>query len=90
MTLQQNQMTTDSEVHYARNSGRGFTIASFVCAVVAVFLLPIVFGPLGIVFGVVAHRRGDALGRTAIIVSAVCMVAGFILAGILLSNANNS
>jgi hypothetical protein len=88
MTLQQNHTTTDTDVHHARATGRGFTIASFVCAVVAVFLLPIVFGPLGIVFGVIAHRRGDALGRTAIIVSALCMVAGFLL-GAMIYNANN-
>ena len=59
------------------SAGRGFTIGAFVCAVVALLILPPVFGIAGIVLGSVGKNKGDPLGKTAMIVSAVCMVVGF-------------
>lgn len=61
------------------SSGRGLSIAGIVLGVVAVFLLPIVLGPVGIVLGYLGHRRGDPLGRTAMIVAGVGLVAGLIV-----------
>jgi hypothetical protein len=68
------------------SGGRGLTIGSFVCAVVAVFFFPIILGPVGIGLGIAGYRKGDPLGRTAAIVSAIGMVGGFILGAIVLSN----
>jgi hypothetical protein len=65
--------------------GRGFTIAAFVCAAVAVLFIPIILGPAGMVLGYMGHRRGDPLGRWAIGAALVGMVAGFILGAILFS-----
>jgi membrane associated rhomboid family serine protease len=64
------------------NNGRIFTIVAIVCAVVAVAILPIIFGPLGIIFAVMGMRRGDPLGRTALIVAVIGMIAGFVLGAV--------
>jgi MFS family permease len=59
------------------NRGRGFTIASVVCAVVGVVFLPIVFGVLGIVFGFVGQSKGDPKGKWAGFFAIACTIAGF-------------
>jgi sulfite exporter TauE/SafE len=42
--------------------------------------IPILFGPLGIVLGIVGYRKGDrSLGRVAIIVSALGLILGIVL-----------
>lgn len=63
-------------------SGRVWAIVGLVCGVLTVLqIIPILFGPLGLVFGVVGRGRGDrSLGTTAIIVSA----AGLVLFAILI------
>jgi len=42
-------------------------------------ILPPVFGIAGIVLGNVGKNKGDPLGKTAMIVSAVCLVVGMII-----------
>ncbi len=59
--------------------GRPYAIGAFVCAVVAVFFLPVVLGPVAIVLGVVAHRKGDPLGRWAVVAGVVGLAAGLAL-----------
>lgn len=61
------------------SAGRSFTIGAFVCAVIALIILPPVFGIAGIVLGNVGKNKGDPLGKTAMIVSAVCLVVGMII-----------
>jgi hypothetical protein len=60
--------------------GRGFTIAAFVCALAALLIIPILFGPAGIALGVIGERKGDRLGRTAWILAIVGMVVGIAFA----------
>lgn len=67
-------------------AGRPYAIGAFVCAVVAVFFLPIVLGPVAVVLGVVAYRKGDRLGRWAIAAGVLGTVLGFAL-GALVFNA---
>jgi len=55
------------------------SIIGFVCAAVALFFCPILFGPVGIVLGVIGHSRGESLGKWAAIVSAVALVVGLLL-----------
>jgi hypothetical protein len=66
--------TTKSE-----SKGRPFTIAGLVCGLVSIFFVPIVLGPLGIVFGFVGYGRGDRKGLWVGIGSIVCMAIGFVL-----------
>ena len=60
-------------------AGRGFAIGAWVCGGVSILLLPIVFGPAGMVLGAVSHSKGDRTGLPALFFSAAAMVVGFIL-----------
>lgn len=61
-------------------SATGFVIASAICAAVALLFLPPVFGIAGIVLGYFAFRRNRTAGTICMIISAICMVAGVMLA----------
>jgi len=67
--------------------GRPYAVAGFICAVVAVFFLPIVLGPVAIALGIVAHLKGDPLGRWAIAAGAAGLVLGFALGALVLHKA---
>ncbi|MFI9410714.1 hypothetical protein [Nocardia gamkensis] len=56
-----------------------YSIVGFVCAVTAVLFCPILFGPAGIILGIVGHNKGESLGKWAAIAAAVGMVIGFIV-----------
>ncbi|QBS41391.1 hypothetical protein DMB37_15920 [Nocardia sp. CS682] len=62
-----------------------FSIIGFVCAAVAVLFCPILFGPAGIVLGLIGHSKGESLGKWAAIASGVTMIIGF-LVGFLIFN----
>ena len=71
---------TDSTVaHRDAGGGRTLSIIGLVCAAIAVFALPIVFGPAAIILGIVAYRKGDRLGMWAVVAGVVGMLAGFAL-----------
>lgn len=60
-----------------KTSGRTLGIAGVVFGVLSTLILPLLFGLFGILLGVFAHKKGDAmLGITAITVSIICMIAG--------------
>ena len=69
-------------------TGRGWTIGAFVCAAVAVLLLPYVFGPVGMILGYVGHRKGDPLGRWAMGASFIGLCVGLLLIGLFLNAAD--
>lgn len=65
--------------------GRGWAIAGIVCGVLAL-LIPIIFGPAGIILGIVGRVKGaGTIAIVAIVVSVVCAVAGAVL-GVLFVN----
>lgn len=66
--------------------GRVFTILGFVFAGLAVVILPILFGPAGIVMGIVGHSKGDPRGKLAAILAGVGMILGFIVGVALLAS----
>ncbi len=73
----------------ASSSARIMTIAAFVCAVIALFFIPIVFGLIAIILGVVAATRGDKpLGWYAAGAGAAGAIIGMILGAIVYSAAN--
>ena len=69
--------------------GHGFTIASVVCSVVGLVFLPIVLGPLGIIFGFVGHNRGERYGKWAGLFGIVATVVGLVLAYVVLKHARH-
>lgn len=65
------------------NEGRGYTVSSFVMAVLAIALVPPLHGAIGAVLGYVGHRKGDPLGRTALVCSLAATVMGMVVATLL-------
>ncbi len=62
----------------AKNPGFTQGIVGIVCAVISLLLLPPVFGTAGIILGILSLRHGEKkLGMIVIVLSAVCMIAGF-------------
>ncbi len=62
----------------------GLAIAGLVCGIVGLFLLPIVLGPLAIIFGAVAMRQtGSAMAKWALglgVVDILLMIVMFAVA----------
>jgi hypothetical protein len=73
-------------------AGRGAricTIAAFACAVIALFFIPIVFGLIAVILGVVAATQGDKpLGWYAAGAGGAGAIIGMILGAIVYSAAN--
>ncbi len=61
------------------NSQGGLVTGAYICAGLSLLFLPIILGPLGVILGVIANSNGDERGKTAAIVSGVCMVLGMII-----------
>ncbi|MFC9893681.1 hypothetical protein ACFVMC_08300 [Nocardia sp. NPDC127579] len=53
-----------------------FSILGFICAPLAVFLCPILFGPAGIALGLVGRSKGESLGKWAAIAAGIALVLG--------------
>jgi hypothetical protein len=69
-----------------RSGPQIFSIIAIICGVVAILILPIVFGPIGIVLAIVANRRAEPLWKVALAVAVGGMVLGIVLGAIVLSN----
>lgn len=83
------QSSTGQSTSTASSSSKGFSIGAIVCGIVAVLILPIVFGPVGLVLGGVAKKRGERLSTIALVVAGVGMVLGFVLGALGLIALNN-
>ncbi|MDP8974778.1 MAG: hypothetical protein M3N28_00095 [Actinomycetota bacterium] len=62
--------------------GRGYTVGGFIMAVLAVLVIPPIHGLIGGVLGYIGHRKGDSLGRTAMVCSLAAMVVGSMVAAL--------
>lgn len=60
-------------------SGLGFLVAAFICGGLALLFLPIILGPLGIIFGFVAYSKGNKVGLWAGVGSILTTVLGLML-----------
>ncbi|MBF6466600.1 hypothetical protein IU427_15630 [Nocardia beijingensis] len=56
-----------------------YSIIGFVCAITAVLFCPMLFGPAGIILGIIGNNKGESLGKWAAIAAATGMVIGFIV-----------
>jgi hypothetical protein len=59
--------------------GRICTIVGFGLAGFAVWIFPYVLAPLALVFGVVALRRGESLGKWVIAAAVLGLVLGLVI-----------
>ena len=66
--------------------GRGYTVGSFVMAVLAILVIPPLHGIIGAVLGYIGHHKGDSLGRTAMFSSLAAMLVGSIVAAFALGS----
>lgn len=74
-----------------RPGGRNWAIAGIISGLVAVVLLPVIFGPLGVAFGFVALVKGSrGLGVVAILAGILGLVLGVVLSAVLLSIVNQA
>ena len=71
----------------AQSRGNTLSIIGIVCGVVAVIFLPILFGPAGIILGVIGRTRHERLSTIAIVVAVVGMIVGFILSYVVMKQA---
>ena len=68
-------------------TGRTLTIVGFVCAALALFVLPVLFGAAAIVCGIVGWRSGDRLGVWAAVAGVVGLLGGLAIAAAVVNNA---
>ena len=66
-------------------TGNGFSTAAIVLGCVAVLILPIVCGPVGLVLGGIGKSKGESRSTMGLIFAGVGMVLGFLL-GIIVLN----
>lgn len=59
--------------------GRTLSIVAFVLAAVAVFIVPIILGPIAAILGGVAMRKGDSLGRWALAAGIAATIIGMVV-----------
>ena len=69
------------------NEGRKFSIIGIACAAISIIILPILFGPLAIIFGSMGMMKGDRkYGLIAVILGVVLSIASLIVGMYILSN----
>ncbi len=74
-----------------RPRGRAWSVAGIISGVQAVVLIPILFGPLGMVFGIVGFVKGDGgPGIAATIVGVIGLVIGLVVGVVMLSVMNRT
>jgi hypothetical protein len=56
-----------------------FSISGFVCAAVALLFVPVLFGVVGVVLGVIGRSRGERQGTWAAITAGLSTLAGMVL-----------
>lgn len=74
----------DPDQPYARPT-QTFSIAAFISAFLALACCVYLFGPLGVILGILGHKNGERLGKWAAIASGIAMVVG-VLAGLVFFN----
>lgn len=62
---------------------------AWVFGIISIFILPYVFGTAGLVIGLVAKSKGETRATRAIVISAIGIVAGFIVQAVLLNSMNS-
>ena len=69
----------------AETRGNMLSIIAIVCGVIAIIFFPIVFGPIGIVLGIIGKNRHEKLSTIAIVVAVAGMIIGFILGALIMN-----
>jgi hypothetical protein len=76
-TFTSNRESTNRETATA---GKGIGYAALALSIISLFVLPILFGAVGIILGFVARRRGaESLGSWAIGIGAISIIVGMFI-----------
>jgi hypothetical protein len=67
------------------STGNGYSTTGIVFGAIAVLLLPIIFGPVGLIFGGIAKSKGEPRANIALIVAGAGMVVGFLIGALFFS-----
>lgn len=67
-------------------AGNGFSTAGIILGAIAFLLLPILFGPAGLILGAVGKSRGESKAVVAMVVSALGLVVGMFLGFVVFSS----
>lgn len=71
---------TYDDIKEKATSGRGVGFAALALSILSLFVLPILFGAVGIVLGFIARRRGaETTGSWAIGIGAVSIIIGIFI-----------
>lgn len=68
-----------------RTEARGnmlFLVIGWISAIISLVRYPFIFGPLGVVMGILATKRGSRVGLGLIMTSIILMAIGLIFGGV--------
>ena len=68
------------------STSNGFSIAGIILGAIAFLILPIVFGPLGLVMGAVAKSKGEPLANRALWVAGIGLIAGMLMGALVFAS----
>lgn len=64
-------------------SGRALAGAAMVCGVLAVGVVPVILGPIGLALGYAAYSRSARLGTWGMVIAGIGTVVGLVLEAII-------
>lgn len=63
-------------------TGNGFAITGIVLGAVSLLFLPIIIGPIGIVFAGISKAKKQSLSTVALVISIIGTVAGMVIGAV--------
>lgn len=70
----------------APGTGNLYSNIGIICGIVAFLIVPIVFGPAGLILGAVGKSKGESRAVIAMVIGGVGMVVGMILGAMMWSS----
>lgn len=64
-------------------------VIGWICAVLSLFMTPFVFGPVGVITGILATKNGSRSGLALIVTSILFMGIGLIFSPVIMNYARN-
>jgi|APSaa5957512622_1039677.scaffolds.fasta_scaffold231596_2 hypothetical protein len=71
-------MSSPSEIQQNQQKPTGFMISSIVCSILALGVIPPLFGGLAIYFGYQAYKRDAGIGQVCMVIAGIALIVGVI------------
>lgn len=71
--------TSSINVQSATDDKSSMAVASVVCGILSFLFVPVVLGPLGIVFGAISWKAGNKTGLAGMVISIIGLPVGMLL-----------